>query len=90
MRVTADEDTILHDRFGFSHSVIVTGDGAGADVHAFADLRIAEVAEMIGLRTFTLFGFLDFDEISDLRPFAHDDMRTEVGEWSQRRIVFNL
>ncbi len=34
------------------HSVVVAGDGAGANVYSLADLRVAKVGQVIGLGSF--------------------------------------
>jgi hypothetical protein len=54
-------------------AVVVRDDAAGAEVDAFADLRIAEVGEVIGLRAVAEARVLDLDEVADV------DVRAEVG-----------
>src|SRR5580704_11839107 len=63
-RIAADEHAILDDRSVFVDTVVVAGDGARADVHAFTDFRVSQVAEVIRLGTLTQFDFLGLDKIS--------------------------
>ena len=52
------------------HAVVVAGDRARADVDAFADLRVAQIGEMVRLRTFAQLRFLGLDEVADVRAFS--------------------
>src|SRR2546429_693475 len=47
--VRADEDVVLDDRAVLVRPVVVAGDRAGADIHVFSDLAVADVAEGVGL-----------------------------------------
>ena len=46
-RVDADERAVADRRAVLARAVVVGGDGAGADVHALADLGVAEVAHVV-------------------------------------------
>src|ERR1019366_5072346 len=70
-RVAADERAILDHRLVFLLAVVIAGDGARPDVHAFPDFRVAQIAEVIGLRTLAQLGFLRLDEVPQVSPFAH-------------------
>ncbi len=47
-------------------AVIVAGDGAGADVSARADARVADISEMVNLGALADLGLLDLDEVADM------------------------
>ena len=47
-------------------AVIVAGDGAGADIGARADARVADIGEVVDLGAFGDVGLLDLDEIADM------------------------
>jgi hypothetical protein len=49
------------------HAVVVAGHGARADIRARAELRIADIAEVIDLGALADGRGLDLDEIADLR-----------------------
>ena len=51
LRVAADEHAVLDHRLMLLHAVVVARDRAGADVDVLADGRVAEVREMVGLRS---------------------------------------
>src|SRR5262249_31141730 len=58
-------------------TVVVAGDGAGADIGARADLSVAEIAKMVGLGATTKTGFLGFDKITHVRALA------DLAPWTQ-------
>src|SRR5258708_35889870 len=49
-RIRADEALVLDHRAVLGDAVVVAGDGSGADIHARADLRIADIGEVVRLR----------------------------------------
>ena len=51
-RIAADEDAVSDYRAVLVHAVVIAGNGAGADVHAGPDFRVAEISQMLGLRAF--------------------------------------
>ena len=52
------------------HAVIVAGDGAGANVDSRADFRVAQISEMVGLRSLAQLDLLGLDEVADVRALA--------------------
>src|SRR5205823_3175670 len=58
-------------------TVIVAGDGAGADVGVGANMRIPEIGNMIGLGAGLDRGRLDLDEIADVDAFAEHRTRPQ-------------
>src|SRR5690606_24805049 len=64
--VAADEGVVADDRLVLVGAVVVAGDGTRADVDPGADLGIADVGEMVGLRAFAHAGRLHLDEIADM------------------------
>jgi hypothetical protein len=60
-------------------TVVVAGDGAGADVDVAANLGVAEIGEMVGLAAFAQLGLLGFDEV------AHVCAGREFGAGPQAR-----
>ena len=77
----ADDGLVLVD------AVVVAGDGASADVGAFADLRVAEIGEMAGLGAFAELRFLGFDEVADVRVLADLAAGAEVREGADLRAI---
>src|SRR5208337_5029403 len=47
------------------------GDGARAYIDAFTDFRVAQIAEMVRLRTLAQLDFLGLDEVPQVSVFAH-------------------
>ena len=52
------------------HAVVIAGDGAGADVGLAADFGIADIAQVVRLRTRAEMRILDLDEIAHARAGA--------------------
>ena len=52
-------------------AVIIAGDGSGADIDAGADLGIAQVREVVGLRAGAELCILQFDKVPDVRSGAN-------------------
>src|SRR5579859_5811893 len=55
--VAANEDAFADARLMLVDAIVVTEDGAGADIAARADLRIAEIGKVVGLGAFGEPGF---------------------------------
>src|SRR5262245_42111330 len=51
LRVAADKHAVFDDRLMLLHAVVIARDGAGADVHVRADRRVAQIREMVRLRS---------------------------------------
>ena len=75
---------VAHDRLMLVRPVIVAGNRPGADIHAFADRRVSEIAQMIGLRSFAEIRFLHLDKISHLCLGAHAHTRAQMDERPHR------
>src|SRR5579859_1314650 len=70
--VGADEGAVLDDGLVLVHAVVVAGDGAAADVHFRADVGVAEVAQVIGLRSLAQTRLLGLDEVAEVHfVFQH-------------------
>src|SRR5208337_3279570 len=82
-RVAADEHSILDDRLVLVHAVVVAGDGARAYVHAFTDFRVAQIAEVIRLRTLAQLDFLGLDKVPQVSAFAHLTARAHMSVGSE-------
>ena len=85
--VRADEGAILDDGLVLEIAVVIASDGARPDVRIRADLRIAEIGQVAGLGVFAHHGFLDLDEIADLRPALENGTRTQARERSDRAVL---
>ena len=53
--------------------VVIAGDGAGADIRALADMRVAEIGQVADLDALIQDGVLDLDEVADM------DIRAQFG-----------
>src|SRR5690606_26283829 len=72
-RVRADERVVADDGAMLVRAVVVACDRAGADIDAFADGGIADVAQMIDLAAVGNPALLRLDEVADL------DLARELG-----------
>ena len=68
--VAADEDSVVDHGCVLVDAVVVAGDGSGADVDARADFGVAEIGQVVGLRSLAQLDLLGLDEIADVRAFA--------------------
>src|SRR5262245_53686303 len=66
-RVGTDEGVLADVGAVLVETVVVAGDGAGADVGVFAHPRVADIGEMVGLGAGPNFRLLHLDEITDPR-----------------------
>src|SRR5687767_14438094 len=82
LRVAADERPVLDDRLVLLLAVVVAGDGPRADVDVIADGGVAEIRQVIHLRSGAERRLLQFDEVADLGALAHCRRRPEMGERS--------
>ena len=60
------------------HAVVVAGDGARAYVNAFANLRVAQIRQMIRLRPLAQLDLLGLNKISHVSAFANFASRTQI------------
>ena len=65
----------------FGGTVVITGDGARADIGVGADRGVAEISQVIGFGAGFDHRFLDLDEIANARAFAEAGARTKPREW---------
>src|SRR5580692_944748 len=77
--VTADEGTVADYGGVLLGAVVVAGDGSGADVDAGADFGVAEIGEVVGLRSFAQLDLLGFDKIADVRAFSDFAAGAQMG-----------
>src|ERR687891_1039677 len=63
-----------------AETVVVAGDGAGADVCLGADAGVADVGQVIGLGAGLEHGVLDLDEVADPRARPDLGARAQPGE----------
>src|SRR5262249_39670028 len=78
--VAADLHACADAREVLLEAVVVAGDGPGADVRIRADLAIAEIGEVVGLRTGAEHRLLGLDEVSDVHALAEPRAGPQAGE----------
>ena len=78
-RVRADEGLCADPRPMLGGAVVIAGDRARADIRPRADLRVAQIGEVIRLCARAQVGRLQLDEIADMRSHA------EGRSWAQSR-----
>src|ERR1700722_2298168 len=71
----------------FAYTVIIAGDGPRANVHLLADVGIAQIGEVIRLRTFSQLDFLGLHEIPEMSVLSYVAPRTHVGVRSKNSAV---
>src|ERR1700761_3002903 len=76
--MAAHKSAVFNQSAVFVHAVVVAGDGTGADIHAAADLRISQIAQMAGLRALPQAHFFRFHKVADMRLFANLAARTKA------------
>ena len=64
----------------FVHAVVVASDGAGADVAAAADLRVAEVGEVVGFAAAADGAVFHFHEVADVHFVGQVGIGAQAGE----------
>ncbi len=50
--IAADEGSVFNRRSVLVDAIVIAGDGARPDVHAFTNFGVAQIGEVVGLRTF--------------------------------------
>src|SRR5262245_43984502 len=78
--VAADLHPITDLREVLLEAVVVAGDGAGAHVAVGADLAVAEIGEVIGLRARAQDRLFGLDEVADVDALAEPRTRTQPGK----------
>src|ERR1039458_10788814 len=87
--VAANEHAIFDHGLLLVHAIVIAGDGARADVDAFADFRVAQIAEVICLRPLTELDFLGLDEVAHVSAFAYLASGAQMRIRSQHRSCAN-
>ena len=78
--VGADEHVFAQHRAELVRTVVVAGDGAGADVGPGADIRIAQIGQVSGFRALTQLRVLHLDEVADVRLGTEHRAGTQAGK----------
>ncbi len=79
MRVAADKNTVLDNGLVFIDTIVVAGDGTAADVDIAAEVGIADIGQMAGLRAQADLGFFGFDKIADFVMTSQKCTGTQMG-----------
>ena len=85
--IAAHKDALADARDVLVHAVVVAGDGAGADIGSFADLRVAEVGEMVGLCALAEPRLFGLDKVAHVRVFADFASGAQVGKGADLRAI---
>ncbi len=64
-------------------AVVVAGDGSGADVDSGADFGVAEIGQVVGLRSLAELDLLGLDKVADVRAFSDVAAGTQMGIGSE-------
>ena len=74
----------------FVCAIVVTCNGTGADINVIANLSIAKVGQMTGLRAFTQTRFFHFDKVTHVRAFLQLSTRAQTCEWTNGASGFQM
>ena len=80
LSIGTDKHAVLDDRLELVGTVIITGDGASADVNAGANLAITEISEMAGLAALSQAGVFDFNKVADTAAFCQFGSGAKTGK----------
>ncbi len=69
-RITSDEGTVFDHGCVLVSAIVVASDGSGADVHACANFRVAEIGKVVGLRSLAQLDLFRLHEITDVCIFS--------------------
>src|SRR5690606_34409962 len=92
-RIGTDKGAIANDRFVLIDTIIVTGDGARADIDVGAQFRITDIAQVVDLTALAHLGVLGFNEVTHFGGLCQNRARTDSGEgsymslWANDRIL---
>src|SRR2546425_5995579 len=89
-RIGADEAIIFDHGAVLGNTVVIAGDGASAHIDACAELRIADVAKVIGLRLRAQPTGLDLDEVADMHVLGEAGSRAQPGVGSYPAALADL
>src|SRR5690606_20568965 len=70
LRIAADEDVATEHGLVLVLAVVIAGDGSRPDVRVFADVRVADVAEVVRLGALLEARVLRLDEVADTHALA--------------------
>src|SRR6185437_13993166 len=90
LRIAPKKHIFADHRTMFSRSVVITGDGTGADVDAFRNRGITQITEVIGLGSFPQFSFFHLDKIPDFCFPPDHHTWAKMHERSQMCLVLDL
>lgn len=89
-RVASDEGAVTDERRVFRSAVVIAGNGARANVRALSYLRVAQIGQMIGLRSPPHAKVLSLDKIADMRSLPNVTPRPKMREGPEEGSTFNL
>src|ERR1019366_5852638 len=69
--IASNECAVFNRRAVLIHAIVIGGDGARPDVHAFPNFGVTKLGEVVGLGTFAQPRLLGFHEVADVRAFAN-------------------
>ena len=78
--VAANENVVVDDGLVLVDAIVIAGDRTSPNVYAGADLRVAQVREMIRLRSLPQLDLFGLNEITDVSTF------TDLASWTKMRI----
>ena len=52
-------------------TIVVAGNGSGADVHSRADFCVAQISKVVGLGSLAQFDLLGLDKVTDMSAFSN-------------------
>ena len=71
-------------------AVVVGSDGTAPDVHLGTDDRVAEIRQVLGLRSRPDDALLDLDEVADLGPVTKLGLNSKMGKRPNRTAATDL
>src|SRR6185437_14627814 len=86
-RIRADESALADLGPVLGEAVVIAGDRSRADIRARADMRVAEISEMIGLGAIVDAGRLYLDEVANVYVGAEVRAGPQPGERTDARIL---
>src|SRR5260363_84103 len=78
LRIRADKNIVFDHCAMFARAVVVARDGASAGVDARADIRVADIAQLIDFRALLEMRAFDFDEVADMDFIIERRARTQA------------
>src|SRR3569832_646995 len=85
LRIRTDEGVVFDDGLVFIGAVVIAGDGARTDIDASAYRRVADVTQVIHLRTRADLRFFHLDEIADVHVVGEHRAGTDAREGPDAR-----